>query len=188
MTAAAGDLDRLFAAYVAGDGEAFRALVASLYEELKRIARGQLRGGRPGALQTTALVHEAYVKLASGASSPARDREHFFAVCARAMRHLVVDHARAAKSGKRGGGEELLPLDTSIHLVAAAGADLSRVHDALERLEAVNPKLVRLVELRVFAGFTEAEAAELAGATLRTVQRDWQRAKAWLKVELEAAT
>jgi RNA polymerase sigma factor (TIGR02999 family) len=185
MTVAADEFDGLFAAYARGDSAAFGALVARLYDELKRIAHGQLRRGRPAALETTALVHEAYVKLVSGASAPARDREHFFAVCARAMRHLVVDHARAAKSGKRGGGDQLVPLDTSIHLVAAADSDLTRVHEALERLEAVNPKLVRLVELRVFAGFTEAEAAELSGTPLRSVQRDWQRAKAWLKVELE---
>jgi len=186
MYAATAELDRLFAAHAAGDGDAFRALVERLYGELKRIAHGQLRGGRPAALETTALVHEAYVKLASGQGRPARDREHFFAVCARAMRHLVVDHVRAAKSGKRGAGEAALTLDTSIHLVAAAQGDVARVHEALERLEAVNPALVQLVELRVFAGFTESEIAELTSASLRTVQRDWQRARAWLKVELES--
>ncbi len=115
---------------------------------------------------------------------PARDREHFFALCARAMRHLVVDQARAAASAKRGGGDRALTLDTALHLVASPDAELTRVHEALERLEQVNPRLVRLVELRVFAGFSEAEAAELTGASLRTVQRDWQRARAWLRVEL----
>jgi RNA polymerase sigma factor (TIGR02999 family) len=185
MSAQAAEIEKLFAAHAAGDGEAFRSLVGALYDELKRIAHGQLRRGRPAALQTTALVHEAYVKLASGQNRPPRDREHFFAVCARAMRHLVVDHVRAAQSAKRGAGEEELTLDTSIHLVAGADADVARVHAALERLEAVNPALVKLVELRVFAGFSEAEIAELTGAALRTVQRDWQRAKAWLKVELE---
>jgi RNA polymerase sigma factor (TIGR02999 family) len=184
MNAGHGDLDRLFASYAAGDAEAFRELVTTLYDELKRIARGQLRRGRPGSLQTTALVHEAYLKLASGQGSPARDREHFFALCARAMRHLVVDQARAAASAKRGGGAELLPIDTGVHLVAAPGEELSRVDDALERLERVNPRHVRLVELRVFAGFTEEEIAELTGSSLRTVQRDWQRARAWLRVEL----
>ncbi len=176
--------DRLFAAYASGDPEAFRALVTSLYGELKRIARGQLRRGRPGSLQTTALVHEAYLKLAASDGSPARDREHFFALCARAMRHLVVDQARAAASAKRGGGAELLPIDTAVHLVATPGAELSRVDEALERLEKVNSRHVRLVELRVFAGFTEEEIAELTGSSLRTVQRDWQRARAWLRVEL----
>jgi len=185
--AAVDDLDRLFSAYAAGDAEAFRALVARLYDELKRIARGQLRRGRPAALDTTVLVHEAYLKLASGAGAPARDREHFFAVCARAMRHLVVDHVRAARSGKRGGGEAALTLDTAVHLVAAPDTDVARVHDALGRLESVDPALVRLVELRVFAGFTEPEVAELTGASLRTVQRDWQRARAWLRVELESS-
>lgn len=181
---AADEQDRLFAAYASGDPEAFAMLVAALYEELKRIARGQLRRGRPGSLQTTALVHEAYLKLAAGGTVPARDREHFFALCARAMRHLVVDQARAAASAKRGGGDRALTLDTALHLVASPDAELTRVHEALERLEQVNPRLVRLVELRVFAGFSEAEAAELTGASLRTVQRDWQRARAWLRVEL----
>ena len=186
MYAATAELDRLFAAHAAGDGDAFGVLVERLYGELKRIAHGQLRGGRPAALETTALVHEAYLKLASGRSRPPRDREHFFAVCARAMRHLVVDHVRASRRDKRGGGDAALTLDTSIHLLAAAESDVARVHDALERLEAVNPSLVKLVELRVFAGLTESEVAELTGSSLRTVQRDWQRAKAWLRVELES--
>jgi RNA polymerase sigma factor (TIGR02999 family) len=176
--------ERLLEAYASGDAEALDRLVASLYDELKRIARGQLRGMRPGSLQTTALVHEAYLKLASGQGAPARDREHFFALCARAMRHLVVDQARAAATAKRGSGAEVLPIDTAIHLVADAGEELAHVHEALERLERVNPRHVRLIELRVFAGFSEEEVAEITGSSLRTVQRDWQRARAWLRLEL----
>jgi RNA polymerase sigma factor (TIGR02999 family) len=185
MTADAAELDRLFAAHAAGDREAFSSLVSELYAELKRIARSQLRRGRPPALETTMLVHEAYVKLASGSGRAPRDREHFFAVCARAMRHLVVDQVRADRSDKRGGGEAPLQLDTAVHLVSDRSADIPAVNEALDRLERVNPRLVRLVELRVFAGCTENEVAELTCSPLRTVQRDWQRARAWLRVELE---
>jgi RNA polymerase sigma factor (TIGR02999 family) len=178
------DLEALFAAYAAGDRAAFAELVSALYGELKRIARSQLRRGRPRALETTALVHEAYLKLAASSSAPPRDREHFFAVCARAMRQLVVDEVRAGKSAKRGGGETPLTLVTGLQLVGGNDESLERVHEALERLERINPRLVKVVELRVFAGFSETEVAELAGSTLRTVQRDWQRARAWLEVEL----
>lgn len=186
MDAIPNDLDRLFSAYADGDRDAFPGLVDALYCELKQIAHGQLRRLRPGSLQTTALVHEAYLKLASGREIVLRDREHFFAVCARAMRHLVVDEYRARLAGKRGGGAEVLPIETGLHLVAAEPPDVERVHEALERLETVHPRLVRQVELRVFAGFSESDTAELLGTTLRTTQRDWQRARAWLRVELEA--
>jgi RNA polymerase sigma factor (TIGR02999 family) len=167
MEATAGDFDRLFAAYAGGDREAFRGLVGVLYKELKAIARSQLRRLRPASLQTTVLVHEAYLKLASGSSAPARDREHFFAVCARAMRHLVVDQYRANRADKRGGDLVEVPIETGLHLVAAGPEDVEGVHEALERLEALQPRLVRQIELRVFAGFSEAETAELLGASLR---------------------
>lgn len=179
------ELDRLFSAYGSGDADAFSCLVSVFYDELKRIARSQMRAGRPAGLETTVLVHEAYLKLAGSGSAPARDREHFFAVCARAMRQLVIDQHRAAHAGKRGEGLVHLPLDTGIHLLEVAGGDLERVHDALERLEKVNPLLVRLVELRVFAGLSESEAASALGLSLRTLQREWQRARAWLRLDLD---
>lgn len=182
---AGAELDRLFSAYRSGQTEAFSALVTLFYEALKRLARSQMRAGRPTGLDTTALVHEAYLKLAMSESSPARDREHFFAVCARAMRQLVIDQHRARRAGKRGDDAVHLPFDSRIHLLAVASGDLERVHDALERLEAVNPRLVRLVELRVFAGLSEAEAAAALGLPLGSLQRDWQRARAWLRLELD---
>lgn len=184
--AAAFEIDRLFSAYGSGDAEAFASLVSLFYDELKRIARSQMRAGRPGGLETTVLVHEAYLKLAASGSSPARDREHFFAVCARAMRQLVIDQHRAANAGKRGDGVVHLPLDSRIHLLEVDASDLERVHDALERLEKINPLLVRLVELRVFAGLTEAEAALALALPLRTLQREWQRARAWLRLDLDS--
>lgn len=186
MTNTAGaEMERLFSAYRAGETEAFSTLVSLFYDELKRVARSQMRAGRPTGLETTALVHEAYMKLAVSEAAPARDREHFFAVCARAMRQLVIDQHRAARAGKRGDGQVHLPLDTGIHLLEVSNSDLERVHDALERLETVNPLLVRLVELRVFAGLSEAEAAAASGLSLRSMQRSWQRARAWLRVELD---
>lgn len=186
MKAAIAELDRLFSAYGAGEPAAFPALVSLFYDELKRIARSQMRSGRPTGLETTALVHEAYLKLAASGSAPARDREHFFAVCARAMRQLVIDQHRAAHADKRGERHVHLPLDTGIHLLPVAAGDLERVHDALERLEKINPLLVRVVELRVFAGLSEAESASALGLSLRTLQREWQRARAWLRIDLES--
>jgi RNA polymerase sigma factor (TIGR02999 family) len=182
-----GELSRLLAAYAGGDPAALDHLVAALYGELKEIARGQLRRLRPQGLETTALVHEAYLKLAASGMSRPQDREHFFAVCARAMRHLVVDQARAQQAVKRGGGDAALPIETAIHLVSPEDQQVERVHLALERLESVHPRLVRLLELRVFGGFSESETASLLGLSLRTVQRDWQRARAWLRLELDGA-
>jgi RNA polymerase sigma-70 factor, ECF subfamily len=185
-------LETLFGAYAAGDPEALGPLVAALYDELRRLARGQLRRGqfgeRPAILQTTMLVHEAYLKLGASSSSPARDRQHFFAVCARAMRQLIVDRARQENAVKRGGDHDRLALTAALELIApVADQSVERVHQALEQLETINPRLVRLVELRVFAGASEAEAAELLGQALRTVQRDWHKAKAWLRVALESS-
>ena len=167
-----------------GDGEALRRLVDATYAELKRIGREQLSRARPGGLDTTALVHEAFIKLMGAGRVSASDTEHFFAIAGRAMRQLVVDELKAQRRLKRGAGQEPLPLLTSVHLIAEADGAALRVHEALGRLEEVAPQLARLVELRVFVGFSEAETAQALGVSLRSTQRKWRQARAWLAVEL----
>lgn len=178
----AGELTRLLRAHHAGDRGAFDELVSRVYEELSRIARIQLRRHRPGAtLDTVALVHEAYLRLAEEAGVDWQGRSHFFAVAARAMRYVLVDRARRAAAGKRGAGAPALPLDEEI---AAEPTDAERVlavHEAVERLEQLDPRLARLIECRFFVGLNDAEVAEALDLSPRTVQRDWLRAKAWLQ-------
>lgn len=169
-----------------GDAEAFSRLVERCYASLRRVARAQLRRGRPDGLDTTALVHDAYLKMAAGAGVHARDGEHFLAVAARAMRQVVIDEVRARRASKRGAGERELTLRTSLVLLAEPEPDVVRVHAALERLERLDPRLARIVELRIFAGLTEAEVASALSISARTAQRDWRRAKAWLEVALES--
>lgn len=185
MAATDRELVDLFDAAGSGDSGAVAVLVERCYEELRWLARLQLRRGRPGGLETTVLVHEVFLKLVRSAGMEVRDQQHFLAIVGRAMRQIVVDEARASHAEKRGGTEQPLTLVTGLHLVSAEDADVLRVHGALERLEAVEPQLARLVELRAFAGLSEKEAAEALGLTLRSQQRAWLRARAWLRVALE---
>lgn len=174
------------------DGGAVDLLVPAVYGELKRLARSRLGRGRSraGHLDTTSLVHEAYLKL-SAADGAFNDRGHFFAVAAKAMRQVVVDEARRAMAEKRGGNQQPLTLDES--LVGVAGPDLGAselvaLDDALDRLEDLSPRLARVVEYRFFVGLTEEEIGERLGLTARTVRRDWTKARAWLHRELRAET
>ncbi len=181
-----GDVTRLLAAHRGGDREAFDRLFPLVYEELKRIARRNLRsGGRDQTLGATGVVHEAYLKLAEASRIALEDRGHFFAVAAMAMRQVVVSYARKKSAAKRGKGGPIVPLDD---VDVAVEADASRVLDvdrALARLAERDGRLAKVFELRYFGGLSEAEAAEALGTSARTVQRDWQRAKAWLREELE---
>lgn len=168
-----------------GEKAAFRKLVPLVYDDLRRLAHGRLGRLRPGeTLNTTALVHEAYLKLAGRHRLSARDRGHFLAIAARAMRQVVVDHARTRTRHKRGGGAPPVPLDEAKAAVAAQAEEVLAVHQALERLGAVAPRLERVVDCRYFAGLSEAETAEALGVSTRTVERDWLKAKAWLREEL----
>lgn len=156
-------------------------LLPAVYEELKRIAHRQLARARPGAtLSTTVLVHEVYERLCGSPALPTGDRAHFYALCARAMRQVIIDHARERQALKRGAGQVVYAL---------AGHDapdidqpdaIVALDQALSALDALDPRLVRMIELRLFAGLEPAAIAELSGVTVRTVQRDWQRARAWL--------
>lgn len=177
---------RLLAAYRAGDPGAFDRLVPLVYDDLRRLARARVRRlPRGGTIDTTALVHEAYVKLVEHDGAAFNDRGHFLAVCAVAMRQVLVDYARRRSRAKRGGGATAVALDG---LDDRIGRDLRHILDvdvALGRLAAADPRLARVVECRYFTGFSEEETAEALGTSVRTVQRDWLKARAWLRAELD---
>jgi len=156
----------------------------ALYPELKRLASSRARGGGPESITTTVLVHETYLKLVGARRLELTDRRHFFACAGRAMRQILTDYSRAAKAEKRGGGVAAveLPAEVADRHPATDWIDLDR---ALGELDEVLPDLRELVELRFFAGLTREEIAELLGCSERTVQRDWQRARAFLYARLE---
>ncbi|MCH9646703.1 MAG: sigma-70 family RNA polymerase sigma factor [Deltaproteobacteria bacterium] len=164
-----------------GDGEAVDQLAPLVYEELRAAARRQLRRMRPGqTLDTTALVHEAYLKLVDGPPAAWQDRTHFISVAAVAMRHLLVDYARRRATQKRGGDELRVTLDD--HLIGATGRplELLAVNEALDALAERSERLSRLVELRFFGELSIEETAEVLGMSPRTVKRDWRKARAFL--------
>lgn len=164
------------------DGPAPAAeLFAAVYGELKRLAHGQLARGPRGTLSTTALVHEAYLKLRG---SSVGDREHFLALAARAMRQVLVDYARERRAAKRGGGLARVSLDGEALAVETLVDEVLAVDTALARLEAVDERLARLVEWRYFGGMTDVEIAAALGVTDRTLRRDWLKARAFLYREL----
>jgi RNA polymerase sigma factor (TIGR02999 family) len=169
---------------VARDGGALSEEFAASYDELRRLARRQLRRLRPGqTLTTTALVNEAFVKLVQGPVQAA-DRAHFFALAARAMRQILVDYARRRASGKRGSGMRPATLDADAIPVDAIADEMLGIDRALTRLESLDERLARVVEWRFFGGMSEDEVAEVLGVTTRTVRRDWQKARAFLYREL----
>jgi RNA polymerase sigma factor (TIGR02999 family) len=171
-----------------GNREAFEKVVSLLYEDLRRVARSQLYRGRPGStLNTTALVHETYLKLVGQAEVECESRGHFFALVARAMRQIIVDHARRRQAEKRGGAQACLPLDEADAAVWEEAEGLIALDQALTRLATTDERLSRLVECRFFAGLTEEETATALGISRRTVQRDWIRARALLRNEVGAS-
>jgi RNA polymerase sigma factor (TIGR02999 family) len=176
---------QLLAAHRAGEPEAFGQLVHLVYQDLRRIARGQRRRmGGGDTLNTTALVHEAYAKLVAHDGLPLEDRGHLMAVAAVAMRQLLVDYARHRAAGKRGGGASHTPVD---EIADALGRDARHILDldmALHRLAAREPRQARVVECRYFAGLNEQETADALALSVRTVQREWLKARAWLREEL----
>jgi RNA polymerase sigma factor (TIGR02999 family) len=183
-----GDTAALLSAARAGDRSAYDRVFARVYQELRRLASRQAsRFADSATLSTTALVHETYVKLGGDRAVVAGDREHFFALAARAMRQILIDHARGRSRQKRGGGAPHVPLDLVSLPADAPVDDLLALNQALERLEAVDPELARLVEWRFFAGLTLAEIGDLTSVSERTVKRDWQVARAFLVRELGGA-
>jgi RNA polymerase sigma factor (TIGR02999 family) len=180
-------ITELLLAYGEGMPGAFDRLVEVLYPELRRVARRQLSARKRPAdpvLDTSVVVQEAYFKLVDGRRVSWRDRAHFFAVAARAMRQVIVDHARARRSRKRGEGASHMPLDGQQAAIAADADRILAVNEALDRLGDADARLLRVVECRFFAGFTEAETAGALSVSTKTVEREWQRAKAWLRSEI----
>src|SRR5262249_39040486 len=158
-------------------------LMPIFYQDIRKLAHRERRRVSAGAtLQTTALVHEAYLKL--HASPEFNDREHFLPAAALAMRHVLVSHARERLAIKRGGGDSPVPLEEAPEVAMDDAAALLEINDALERLARINPRLAYVVECRFFAGFDEAETAIALGLTDRTVRRDWIKARAWLSRQL----
>lgn len=180
------DITHMLKAASQGDRAAGDRVVAALYDDLRRQARRHLRqSGDMTLLDTTALVHEVWLRLADLQGNEYPDRRHFLAYAARAMRSVVVDLVRARQAERRGGGMELLTLDTLVsEQLPQADADVLRVHDALGELGQAEPRLAQVVEMRYFAGLSEGEIAQALGVTERTVQRDWQKARLFLAASL----
>lgn len=183
------DITRILARMGDGDEAALDELMPVVYEELRRIARAQLRRGAPGGstLQTTVLVHEAFLKLAGNADLALNDRMHFYAVAATAMRHVLVDHARRRNAIKRGGAWDRVDLEAVVLDVDAQAELILEIDDALGKLSQLNERLTRVVECRFFAGMSVEETAAALDVTVRTVHRDWTKARAWLHTQLSAA-
>jgi RNA polymerase sigma-70 factor, ECF subfamily len=168
-----------------GDDSAREKLVTLVYPELRRIAAHYMRQERPEhTLRTTGLVNEMYVRLFRAEQADWRNRAHFFAAVAREMRHILVDYARTRNAQKRPEGRLALPLSEAETLAADCHVDLVGLEEALTRLEGIDARAARVVELRYFAGLTEREAAEALRVSLSTLKRDWNFAKAWLLDQL----
>lgn len=181
-----GEVTALLHAWHAGDEDAYRRLSAILYDQLRRQATQCMRRERPGdTLQATALVHETFMRLAGAGQVAWNDRTHFLAVAARTMRRVLVDLARARKSQKRGSGAEHVPLESGVVATGASLLDLIALDEALDALAELDPRKVRVIELRFFAGLTVEETAEVLNVAPDTVARDWRLARAWLVRELE---
>jgi RNA polymerase sigma factor (TIGR02999 family) len=164
-----------------GDRHAFDRVYERVYDELRRIAHHRLLGQRPGdSLSTTVLVHEAYLRLADGPTISITDRAHFLALASRAMRFVLVDHARAQHAQKRGAGEAAVPLDRVQLPDAQPAGDILALNDALERLTTMSERQGRLVEYRFFGGLSYDEIGVVLGISPRTAKREWTRARVWL--------
>ena len=180
------DVTALLLALAGGDRAALDALLPAVYADLHAQAVRALRREATGhTLQATALVHEAYLRLVDQERVPASSRSQFFGIAARVMRQILVDHARTRSAAKRGGAGQQVTLTDSVAATELPAVEVLAVHEALERLELLDPERARLVELRYFAGLTIAETAAVLGMSPATAKRDWAVASAWLRRELE---
>jgi RNA polymerase sigma factor (TIGR02999 family) len=181
----AADMNVCLDAIRDGDREAVDRLFAIVYDELRRMAHVQrLRWQGDETMNTTALVHEAYLKLAGGGGDGWVDRAHFSAVAAQAMRHILVNYAERRLAARRGGGAEHVALDEANPVPAESAEELLALHEALERLGRVHERQARVVECRFFGGLPIRETAEALSVSTATVERDWAVASAWLRATL----
>ncbi len=180
-------ISTLIASVEGGDRSAADVLFTTLYSELHRLAKGQLaRSAGNVTLGTTTLLHEAYLDLARRDTSVFPDRGRFMAYAARAMRGLIIDYCRNRRAVKRGGQFEITSLDTEVADRTADDRELARISEALDGLASVDPRLVQVVDLKFFCGFSFAEIAAMWGLSERTVQRDWEKARIYLHNTLGA--
>jgi RNA polymerase sigma factor (TIGR02999 family) len=179
------NITKLLLGYGRGDKEALDELMPVVYDELRRQAARYLRREQAGhTLQTTALIHETYVRLVDQRHVQWQNRAHFFGIAAQLMRRILVDHARTKKRVKRGGSDIRVSLDDADVSVKEKDLDVVALDEALQRLSAIDEQQSRVVELRFFSGLTVEETAEAMGISKATVKRDWSMAKAWLHREL----
>ena len=186
MPAPSSEVTLLLAEFREGNQEAANRLMTLIYSELRRMAGSYMQRERPGhTLQATALVNEVYIRLVGGETAPWQNRAHFFGIAAHAMREVLLDYARRHIAGKRGSKDAYrVEIDVELRGVSPKIEDVIAIDEALKRLERIDPRQSRLVELRFFAGLDVEEAAEVMGVSPTTVKREWRSAKAWLHREL----
>lgn len=179
------DVTALLSQLARGNPEAAEKLMPLVYDELKRLARAYMRRERTDhTLQTTALVHEAYLRLVDQDAVNWEGRSHFFGIAAQLMRRILIDHARGHLREKRGGGKVVLPLNEALVFSPEHSEELVRLDEALDRLSKLDPRQGQIVELRFFGGLSVEETAQFIGVSPKTVKRDWAVAKVWLHGEL----
>ena len=185
MTPSPPNLTAMLRDWSDGDKQAQDKLFQAVYSELHRQAARYLRHERPGlTLQTTDLIHEAYLRLIDQQRVEWQNRLHFYAIAAQLMRRILVDHARQHQAAKRGGSDIRSPLEDAMGVSAGRNLDIVALDEALTRLAAIDPQQSRVVELRFFSGLSVEETAKVLDLSERTIKRDWQVAKAWLRREL----
>jgi RNA polymerase sigma factor (TIGR02999 family) len=183
------EVSRLLAEWSSGDQSALNKMMPLVYAELHRIARrAWSQGPHNNTLQPTALINEAYLKLANAENASFQDRCHFFAVACKAMRQILVNHAKSRLSGKRGRGLANVSLDDIQPAVHQEAAEVVALHEALENLHAIDPRKSMVVEARYFGGLSVEETAEAMGVSVATVNRDWRLARSWLIREMNRET
>ncbi len=185
IVAGTDDITSLLLAHQHGDAAALDRVWPLVYDHLRAIAGRQLQRGGPATLNATALVHEAYLRLADDTRLQWQNRAHFLAIAARCMRQVIVDAARARRALKRGGGRPVDVLNPDVIAVDSQAELIVAIDGALDAIVTFNERMGRVAECRLFAGLTEEETAQALGTSLRTVQREWQRARAWLQQHLD---
>lgn len=184
-TPTSSNVTQLLIDWRGGNNDALNQLMPLVYDELRGLAKRYMRRESAShTLQTNALVNEAYLRLVNQQNVDWQNRAHFFAIAAQVMRHLLVDHARSKQYAKRGGGAQQITLDEGLAITDGNQVELLALHQALERLEKVDDRKSKIVELRYFGGLSTEEAAEVLGVSEITIKREWAKAKAWLFREL----